>query len=93
MAKFVRYDGKVVTCHPKNVGKTFTLDELKEYVDGWIECVPLSKSEVMVINEEGKLLNLPYNGIATNIFHNAGGDRLDYIAGNALICEINNEID
>ena len=47
----------------------------------------------MVINEEGKLLNLPYNAVATEAFRMAFQPTDDFIAGDALLCEIGTEID
>lgn len=43
-----------------------TLDAMKEIVGGWIENVFIGKTEKnadvgIVLNEEGKLMNLPYN--------------------------------
>ena len=63
---------------------TFTLQELQHLVGGDIECVFLSGSEILVINEEGKLQGLPYNRSATQRV----ADRLvpgDYIAGPAVL--------
>lgn len=39
-----------------------TLKNLQNTVGGYIECYPLSVSEVIICNEEGRILNLPYNG-------------------------------
>ena len=93
MAKFIKASGDVIDVRPKVEGEPFTLDELKSFVGGWIECVYLSKSQVMVINEEGKLHNLPYNAIATEAFRMAFQPSDDYIVGDALICEYGTEID
>ena len=40
---------------------TFTLRELQQYVGGSIELITMDDGTLMFINEEGKLLNLPYN--------------------------------
>ena len=40
----------------------------------------------MILNEEGKLLDLPYNEEADNIFHQHF-TTLDYIVGDVLLCE------
>lgn len=38
-----------------------TLKNLQKYVGGYIEAVPLSEGNVMIVNEEGKLLGLEVN--------------------------------
>lgn len=93
MAKWIKASGEVIDVTPKNEGKTFTLEELKEYVGGWIECVYLNKHQVLVINEEGKLLNLPYNAIATEAYRLAFQPNNDCIVGDALLCTLTSEID
>ena len=93
MAKWIKASGEVIDVTPKNEGKTFTLEELKEYVGGWIQCVYLNKHQVLVINEEGKLLNLPYNAIATEAYRLAFQPNNDCIVGDALLCTLTSEID
>ena len=93
MAKWIKADGNVVEVSQKNAGKCFTLEELKCFVGGWIECISISPKQVMVINEEGKLLNLPYNAVATEAFRMAFQPTDDFIVGDALLCEIGTEID
>ena len=93
MAKWIKTNGEVIDVTPKNEGKTFTLEELKEYVGGWIECVYLNKHQVLVVNEEGKLLNLPYNAIATEAYRLAFQPNNDCIVGDALLCTLMSEID
>ena len=54
-------------------------------VEGYIESVPVFPKYahcVMLVNEEGKLNNLPINQAATNMY---GEYPFDCIAGNALI--------
>jgi len=93
MAKWIKANGEVIEVSPKDKGKTFSLKELKEYVGGWIECVYLNRRQVMVVNEEGKLLNLPYNAIATATYQLATQPNDDFIVGDALLCEYGKEID
>lgn len=93
MAKWIKADGNVVEVSPKNEGECFTLDELKSFVGGWIECIYVSPTQVMVINEDGKLLNLPFNAVATEAFRMAFQPTDDFIVGDALLCEIGTEID
>ena len=92
MAKWIKADGNVVEVSQKNAGECFTLEELKGFVGGWIECITVSPKQVMVINEEGKLLNLPYNAVATETFRMATPPNDDFIVGDALLCEIGTEI-
>lgn len=70
---------------PSN-GTDFSLEELR-IVGGHIELVRLSKSQVMVVNEEGKVYDLPQNENATMLVNIAG--IRDVIVGNVLVCDIN----
>ena len=74
-------------------GKTFSLDELKAFVGGWIECVTLNDKQVMIVNEEGKLNGLPYNLMATEIIKLAFQPCDDFIVGDALLCDVGTEVD
>ena len=78
-------DGMVKTVKPFN-GTDYSLKELKEFVGGYIEIIKLGNNRLMVINEEGKLYNLPLNIKATGIIQLHG--RNDVIVGNALVCSI-----
>ena len=93
MAKWIKTDGEVIEVSPKNEDKVFTLSELKEFVGGYIECIYLTPKQVMVINEEGKLIGLPYNVVATEAFRMAFQPTDDFIVGDALLCELGTEID
>jgi hypothetical protein len=81
-AKLIKANGEVTTVRPKN-GMDFQLDELNEMVGGYIEVIrpPGMPGVIMVINEEGKLKNLPHNAIASKFWHHA-----DPIVGNVLLC-------
>lgn len=76
-------DGLQKKVDPAN-GKEFSLKELNEIVDGYIEILHIG-DKLLVCNEEGKLQNLSYNAIATRII-NAVGIK-DYIVGNVLFCD------
>jgi hypothetical protein len=80
-ATIYKPDGTETEVTPKD--KSFTLDELKEIVGGWIEVVAL-KGSYMVVNEEGKLMGLPFNLRATTIArqHLNNGD---FIVGTVII--------
>ena len=78
MAVLVKPDGSYGIVSPKK-GEKFTLEELQEFVGGYIEITP-SKIEgtVLVVNEEGLLNNLPYNH-KSSLLSQAG-----YIVGPAI---------
>lgn len=79
-------DGELIYKEPKN-GTDFSLEELQGFVGGCIEIIPLVDDLIMVVNEEGKLLDLPFNKTATEIFWINTDNAYDHIVGNALICE------
>lgn len=85
MAMIIKTDGQVISVQPKN-GKDFSLKELKTIVGGYIEIIRMN-DKFMVVNEEGKLEQLPYNALATGLYlANVGGN--DYIVGDVLVCGI-----
>lgn len=68
-------------------GETFSLKELQEYVDGPIEIVHVANGVLcMVMNEEGKIRNLPINPTATMLYSVLSAWCNDNIVGNVLIC-------
>lgn len=81
------YTPETVEVKPKS-GKTFSLSELQGFVDGYIEIVELKDGKIMVVNEEGKLKDLPFNHTATKIYAETYSN-MDVIVGNALVCEPN----
>lgn len=86
LSTIIMADGSRQNIEPRN--KTdFQLDELSGIVGGYIEVLPLSRTQCMVVNEEGKLVGLPYNHNATLVVRAAGID--DIIVGNVLVCDIN----
>jgi hypothetical protein len=65
-----------------NVGKSSTL--IKETVDGLFDCIHLPSLGVdMWINDEGKILELPMNAVATLMFAQEF-NTTDYIAGDVI---------
>ena len=76
-------DGTKRFIEPEN-GTDFSLKELQGYVGGYIEIISLGRGERMVVNEEGKLLGLPYNDGATFWCRVAGLGHT--IVGDAVIC-------
>ena len=86
LSTIIKTDGTRHNIKPKN--KTdFQLDELQEIVEGYIEIVPLSKTQIMVVNEEGHMLKKPYNHLATLTAYMSG--IRDIIVGNVLVCDSN----
>lgn len=90
MAKIIKANGEIVEVSPNN-GVDFKLEELQTIVNGYIEIVWMPNDEIMVVNEEGKLMDLPLNEIATTIYRNAFG-YCDSIVGDVLICN-NNQVE
>lgn len=88
MARLYKTTGEIVEVKPEN-GSDFSLEELQSFVDGYIEIAYLDSERVIVINEEGKIKNLPYNENATAEYNRVMRCRADYIAGDALICKHN----
>lgn len=84
MAILIRHSATITQpIKPKN-GHDFTLDEMQAFVGGRIEFVHLDNDMILCINEEGKLLELPPNLIATAYampYLREG----DYIAGHAVL--------
>lgn len=67
----------------------FDLSVIQSYVGGLIEAVSFGSQNshfFAYINEEGKLVGLPENKIATSVWYNSGERVLigDYLAGNVL---------
>jgi hypothetical protein len=86
-AKIYKADGSIIDVKPNN-GTDFSLEELQEIVGGFIEIVSLMDNEIMLINEEGKLIDLPFNETATQMYQEVDGF-YDYIAGDVLVCDSN----
>lgn len=76
---------ETVEVKPKS-GKTFSLSELQGFVEGYIEIVELKDGKIMIVNEEGKLKDLPFNHAATKIYAETYSNR-NIIVGNALVCK------
>lgn len=85
MANLIKVDGSIATVKPKN-GTDFKLSELQELVGGYIQVISVNDDMLLVIDEEGKLKNSPFNPLATNIAKGFVRDD-DFIVGNALHCK------
>lgn len=84
MATLIRTNGSEEQVRPAD-GKYFTLEELQRYVGGFIEAVALPNGKTMIVNEEGKLDNLPYNQRATLLGAAAGTMPGDEVMGDVLV--------
>ena len=77
MARVIKANGEVLEVRHKN-GKDFKADEIHEFVGGHFEFIYLG-SELMAVNEEGRLLGLDINTLAS---YKAG----QLIVGDVLLC-------
>ena len=60
------------------------LKALQDTVGGFIQCVPIGNTSVMICNEEGKIHGLPFN------FH-FGVSMPDEVVGTVVICGVDGE--
>jgi len=76
----------LIKVEPEN--KTnFNLNELyKLLLCDTIEVIYLNQNEIMIIDENGKLLGKPLNDTATHIYRKNIKNTRDYIVGHALVC-------
>lgn len=81
MAEIIYAQGGTEPIKPKN-GTDFQLEELREIVGGYIEVTYTKSGKLMIVNEEGKLIGLPFNPVAT-MLHKYN----DEIVGDVLVCE------
>lgn len=89
MAMIIKPNGETKNVTPNQ--DQFTHQELNKLVGGYIEVIRLNDEWFMVINEEGKLQNLPYNTMATMLYQSYVSP-YDCIVGNAVLVS-SNEID
>lgn len=78
----VKANGEVVPIQPIN-GSDFTLKELQKYVGGSIGIHRTTDGRRLVVHEEGKLINLPPNPIATSFYQY---NQHDTIVGDTVVC-------
>lgn len=83
----IKTDGVTISLKPANK-KQFTINELQDAVHGMVKMYYLERHKAyLVINEEGKMLSLPFNSMATDIYRDSFKDSPDVIVGNALIAQ------
>ena len=47
---------------------TPTLEEAQDFVGGMVECITFPNGDLLIVNEEGKLMQLPLNPEATTLW-------------------------
>lgn len=80
--KLIKSTGEVLKISPKN-GKDFKLAELQKYVGGPIEMVYSMTGKAMIVNEQGRVTNLPYNEKATSMYLGQS-----YLFGDVVVCDL-----
>ena len=85
MAELIKTDGSITEITPAN-GKTFTYDELKGFINGWLEFIYLPNGDPIILDEEGKLKQLPRNERATLMARTCGISEDDFLVGDVLVC-------
>jgi len=99
MGKIIKTNGEITDYFPTNKIE-FSLEELSSAVGGHIEIVTtMDEKHYMILNEEGKLNDLPINHKATEMFSGNKNGFRDMIVGDVVLCtskeagmEYNNEI-
>ena len=77
MAQLLKSDGEVID----NVDIS-SLEKMQELVGGYIEIIYLNDDKVLIVNEEGLILQLPFNQRASGIFKSK-------LVGDIILCKIN----
>lgn len=85
MAVIYRTNGEREQVLPEN-GTDFKLEQLQKIVGGYIDILGIGCDELMVFNDEGKLMGLPINREATKIYQKYFNTD-DFIVGDVLICK------
>ena len=68
-----------------------TLKEAQEFVGGYVEVITFPNGDYLIVNEEGKLMNLPYNPEASALWKatfdndNFITGRKDFVVGPAIL--------
>jgi hypothetical protein len=81
MATLLRADGTSEEVEPAN-GKYWTLAEMQKLVGGYVEPASAIDGRVLLLNEHGKIHDLPPNEAATRLFRYGAYDR---IVGDVLV--------
>lgn len=68
MANLLKADGSNRPLSPATP-PYFTLEELQAAVGGYIEIIPIDRTTLLIVNEEGRLHGLPRNSQASDLMH------------------------
>lgn len=83
----IHSDGALTAVKPKDL-KKFTLEELQNFVGGYIQIINLPANKLLVVNEEGRLYKLPVNEKATALAQYCNAILpIDYIVGDAVLIQ------
>lgn len=89
MAQIIRTDGTVQANQPASEDG-YTLAELRAAIGGgYIDILHLQDGRLMIVDEEGKLKDLPVNAQATELWRQGREGRAaaaGQILGDALVC-------
>ena len=72
-----------------------TLESAQEFVGGYVEGITFPNGDYLIINEEGKLMNLPLNPEATALWRATFDNdnyiigRKDFVVGPAILIKAN----
>ena len=89
MAWILKVDGTKEELIGAGPDRELSLEQLRKGIGGgWIESLTISPTEVLIVDEEGKLKNMPFNQQATEKAMNAGF--ADMIVGDAILCRHKN---
>ena len=61
-----------------------SLEEAQKFVGGLVQMITLNNGDQLLMNEEGKLDDLPFNDEATKLWEHSFG-KTDVIVGDALL--------
>ena len=85
---FIGVDGTIET-REFTVGESYEV--IRNAVNGWIECAVVGGEIDLWLNEEGKLIGLEPNPIATALFWDKYGFGTDIIVGDVFLTAHNDE--
>jgi hypothetical protein len=62
-----------------------SLQNLQRLVGGYIEEITLNQSHIMIVNEEGRIMDLPINQVASQYYNEVTNTISGFIVGDVLI--------
>ena len=85
MAYLITPRGNKEKVTPKD-GVAFSIQELQDYVDGYIDVLPLG-DKYIIFDVDGPEKDKLYNKIATELAYEHNPEWRRFISGNAVVCE------